>query len=76
MLKFTEGNPFAQFLHDAATLANHLKSLATGAIFMDPKMMQVHRICLSMRPIANGTGEAESQELKSMCQRAFKKSLS
>ena len=29
MLEFTEGNPFAQFIHDAATLANHHKHTTT-----------------------------------------------
>ena len=33
---FAEGNPFAQCLHDGATLANHKKFLALGLQFVDP----------------------------------------
>jgi hypothetical protein len=75
MLEFTEGNPFAQFIHDAATLANHHKCLATGCVFVDPKYLQVHRLCLSMRPIEDGTGEVAVQELKFACHRAFNQAL-
>ena len=42
MLHFTEENPFLQVMHDAAILANHRKTLETGAVFMHPKLKQVH----------------------------------
>ena len=49
MLRFTEGNPFAQCLHDCATLANHHKCIAVGSEFIDCTVMQQH--ALNGRPL-------------------------
>ena len=48
MIEFTEGNAFAQIVHDTATLQDHHKYLSVGSVSMEPKHHQVLSICLSM----------------------------
>ena len=71
MIKFTEGNPFCQNLHDCATLENHLKCMAGGAEFVDAKTFEQHVICLGMRPVDGGLGRQLQQSLDQLFQRAF-----
>jgi hypothetical protein len=73
MIKWTKGNPFAQSLHDCATLRNRTKCCAIGACFMDFKVMEPHVICLSMLPVEDGTGEVLQKAIEDSTHRAFQR---
>ena len=53
-LEFSEGNPFAQGLHDCATLANKHKHMAVGVEFVSPGLKNYVAICLAMVPNTDG----------------------
>jgi hypothetical protein len=55
MLAFTEGNPFAQCLNDACTLAHKHKCMAIGIEFVDCIHFQNHAVCLGLVPLSDGT---------------------
>lgn len=43
------GNPFAQWLHDGATLKNHIKYQAIGIQFVDPEWPRNIRVALALK---------------------------
>ena len=59
--KFAEGNPFAQAMHDCATLKNKYKNIAVGAEFV---LGHNIAICLAMTPIADGTDQTGATKLR------------
>ena len=44
--EYSLGNPWAQLVHDGATLANHVKTLAAGIEAIDPLLHENQVICL------------------------------
>jgi hypothetical protein len=66
MLAFTEGNPFAQCLTDACTLAHKHKCMAIGMEFVDCIHFQNHAVCLGMVPLADGTDKAGAETIQTM----------
>ena len=53
-LLYSEGNPFAQMIHDAATLKNKHKCHAIGMEFIDCYEFKNHAVCLGMTPLESG----------------------
>ena len=51
MMKFTEGNPFVQLLHDTTSLKNHNKHLAVGAVMFEPNNFSVVCLCETCRTV-------------------------
>ena len=68
--EYSLGNPWAQLIHDAATLANHVKSLASGIEAIDPLLLENHTICLGMDPLASGHDAANATLLRKVFERA------
>jgi hypothetical protein len=66
MLAFTEGNPFAQCLTDACTLAHKHKCMAIGMEFVDCIHFQNHAVCLGMVPLADGTDKAGAETIQTV----------
>ena len=54
LIEKSQGNPFAQGLHDCATLKNKTKHMALGLEFVDPDLDRNHSVCLGMTPIKDG----------------------
>ena len=66
MLAFLEGNPFAQCLNDACTLAHKHKCMAIGMEFVDCMDFKNHAVCLGMVPLADGTDKVGAKTIESV----------
>ena len=65
MVVFTEGNPFAQCIHDCATLVNKHKCLALGMQFTHCTTFKNFALCLGMKPVTSGTNVAMAAHITS-----------
>ena len=71
MEEFTEGNAWAQALHDAATLKNKEHCLAVGMECIDVKCFENHAICMGMHPIKSSEGTEMSSTVDAVTARAL-----
>ena len=57
MIKYSEGNPFAQGMSDGTALENHSKYLAFGIQFIDHELLENHALTLGLVRIHGGSNE-------------------
>jgi hypothetical protein len=66
MLAFTEGNPFAQCLNAACTLAYYHNCMAIGMEFVDCIHFKSHAVCLGMVPLADDTDNVDAKTIETV----------
>ena len=69
-MEYSLGNPWCQLIHDGATLANHVKTLATGIECVDMLLQENHCVCLGMDPLSDGTDATNATLLREVFRRA------
>ena len=71
LLQYTEGNPFAQLLHDGATLANNHKCQAIGIEFIDAEHFQNHSVCLGMVRLSSNHNAVGAKTIRDVMDRVI-----